>query len=193
MLTLKPRLRPALLFVLAGALPVMAQAGNGRFPLLREEITAALQKAGLTVAAPQIEIPPLLTASQQRPALQVTAAEMLPDRRLRVRLSCVQVSECQPFLATVTLPEKANALENISALRSSFSPRLPIQTVRSPGLRAGQRATLLMEDEHMRIALPIVSIDSGPVGSEVRVSSLDRKQSFRGTVLDAQTVRGSLR
>ena len=193
MLALNPRLRPALLLVLAGAPYTMAQSGNGRFPLLREEITVTLQKAGLTVAAPQIELPPSITASRQSPALHVTAAEMLPDSRLRVRLACVQASECQPFLATVTLPEKANALENISALRSSFSPTLPIRTVESPGLRAGQRATLLMEDEHMRIALPIVSIDSGSVGSEVRVSSLDRKQSFRGTVLDAQTVRGSLR
>ncbi len=190
--TWKRHLRPALLLVLAGTSDALAQAGNGRSPLLLEEITAALQKAGLTVTAPQIEIPSSLTATRQSPALQVTAAELLPDNRLRVRLACVQVSECQPFLAMVTLPEKANALETISALRSSFPASLPIQTGQSRGLRAGQRATLLMEDEHMRIALPIVSIDSGPIGSEVRVSSLDRKKSFRGIVLDAATVRGSL-
>ena len=122
----------------------------------------------------------------------MTTAELLPDSRLRVRLACAQASECQPFLATVTVPTKTGALENISALRSSFPSHVPIGTVHSLGLRAGQRAILLMEDEHMRIALPVISIDSGAVGSEVRVSSVDRKQLFRGTVLSAQTVRGSL-
>ena len=59
-------------------------------------------------------------------------------------------------------------------------------------VRPGDHAVLLLEDSHMRITLPVIAIDSGRVGGEVRVSSLDRKTTFRAIVLESGAVRGDL-
>ena len=44
----------------------------------------------------------------------------------------------------------------------------------------------------MRISVPVISIDSGGIGKDVRVSSLDRKITYQATVVNAQVVQGSL-
>ena len=51
---------------------------------------------------------------------------------------------------------------------------------------------LLLEDKQMQISLPVLSIDGGRLGSTVRVSSMDHKNTYLATIVSAQVVRGTL-
>ena len=165
-------------------------AGDGRFEVTSAAVADLLQHAGLAVSAQQVRLPSGLSANT-KPDLQITGAEALPDGRLRVRVSCGSGRACIPFLGTVNL-QGSSALSAAAALNSSVHPESPINASSLPLLRVGEHTMLLMEDDHMRILIPVLSIDSGGVGTEVRVSSLDRKQMFRGTVVSSYVVKGRL-
>ncbi len=168
-----------------------AQTAEERFPLTGANVMIALQAIGLAVPPADIRLPLSLTATSGSPALRVTSADVLPDGIMRVRLSCPR-GECLPFFATVASHAKNSTLTEVAGTGSSFRPVEPIERVSRPALRAGDHATLVMEDDHMRISLSVVSIDSGTVGSEVRVSSPDHKKTFRATVLSSQLVKGDM-
>lgn len=167
-----------------------AQGSEGHYPLAPATVAAALEKAGLPLTLAQLDLPGALSATTATPELRVTNAELLADGRMRVRLACRERGQCQPFLATVALGATDNPLAGVASLNAGLhdAPTVPSD----PRLQAGQHVTLLMEDEHMRIALPVIAIDSGKAGAEVRVSSPDRKKTFRGIVVGDRVVRANL-
>lgn len=162
-----------------------------RFVISAELVAGALQGQGLSVLTSQLEVPTGLTASVAQPELRLTGSELLPNRRLRLRLTCVHAEDCHAFFVlarevdiTASVPPavRVPSAANRSALQDSAGSRL----------LAGQRITLLLTDAHMQITIPVMAIDSGAPGSEIRVSSLDRKRTFQATVLDPRTVRSEL-
>ena len=179
------------MFVLSG-LACGAQGTAKRYPLTSSVVAAAFQHAGFPVDASRIELPATLSTSVETPALGIISAELLPDGRLRVRLSCAHAGDCPAFFASVHPTTSGEALSEVASLNSSLRATLPMKQAQGPALKAGGHTMLLMEDRQMRIALPVISIDSGAIGSEVRVSSLDHKAMYRGVVMDDQTVRGTL-
>lgn len=179
------------LLAAGGVVSGSSQNVTSRVPLTSAMVAAALSRQGLDVTADQLELPAHLTASGT-PDVQVTQAELVAPQRLRVHLTCAQLGQCQPFLVTIQLPNTSSGLLSLSTLKQSSLP--PSLGAASSGehLLAGQHVTLLMEDARMRIVLPVIAIDSGVRGTEVRVSSLDRKRSYLAVVEDAGTVRGVL-
>ena len=174
------------------SLPLTAQTVE-RVPLTGAVVAAALTGAGLHVEGSQIELPGSLATTNTDPQLRVTGAELLPDGRLRVRLACRQAGECQPFMATLRSSSTPEAMAGLLALRRSFQSTFAEHpNGNTDRLLAGQHATLHLESTHMYITVPVVAIDSGAPGAEVRVSSLDRKQLYRAVVADPSTVRGAL-
>ena len=192
---------PRVLIQLAGFLPLLAAMAASppltaqtveRVPLTGATVAAALTGAGLPVEGSQIELPGALATTNTDPQLRVTGAELLPDGHLRVRLACRQAGECQPFMATLR-SSGPEAMAGLLALRRSLQPPSAAHSNgNTDRLIAGQHATLHLESTHMLITVPVVAIDSGAPGTEVRVSSLDRKQLYRAVVADASTVRGAL-
>lgn len=190
-------LRTAVLFLLtlsAGDLPLCAQAAEHLLSPA-QAVAAILQHSGIHAEAAQIEVPPVAFRGERDPQLRLTAAELLPDGRIRLRFVCQQIQACVPFLATVRSASSQDALRDLAGLRDTLAVLAPSrpQAAAPERVLAGQHATLLLEDQRMRITLPVLVIDTGNAGAVVRVSSLDRKQTFSGVVLDAGTVRSSLR
>ncbi len=180
-----------LLAAMAASPPLTAQMVE-RVPLTGATVAAALTGAGLHVEGSQIELPGALATTNTDPQLRVTGAELLPDGRLRVRLACRQAGECQPFMATLR-SSGPEAMAGLLSLRRSLQPPSAAHSNgNTDRLIAGQHATLHLESTHMLITVPVVAIDSGAPGTEVRVSSLDHKQLYRAVVADAGTVRGAL-
>ena len=69
----------------------------------------------------------------------------------------------------------------------------PTTTPQHPqGITVGAHITLELTDPQMHIHLPAIAIDTGAPGTDIRVASLDRKHTWRGTVLDANTVQGGV-
>ncbi len=169
----------------------IGQSSPPAFPLTNVAIAHALQTAGLDVSETQIQGPGQLFTTAASPVLDLDGAQAVDRHRLRVRLSCKTPHECLPFFVTVSLDSTTSAAVALASLRSSSHPDLPIRTS-GPLLRAGDHVLLLMEDNHMQIAIPVVSIDTGTAGAEVRVTSLDHKKMFRGKVVGSGMVEGDI-
>lgn len=162
-----------------------------RVTLTPAMVASALSQQGLEVVADQLEMPARLSA-MGTPELQVIRAELVAPKMLRIRLACRQTAQCLPFLVLVHLEANAPDLLKLATLTEASSRQVPPSTLNSNRLLAGQQVILVMEDKHMRISLPVIAIDSGAHGADVRVASLDHKQSYRATVESAALVRGVL-
>ena len=190
-------LHPAsLLAVLLGVAPAILGAqvsGPVRQPLSTAAVASALAPEGLNVTPAQVSLPMPLTATVAAPALHIAAAELLPGGRLQLRLTCRNPAECLPFHATVDLHASGTAIASLASLHTSPAPG-PSTTLPDSGssLRIGSRATLFLEGGHTHIQLPVISLDGGTPGTEIRVSSLDRKTVYRGVIVDRDTIRGDL-
>jgi flagella basal body P-ring formation protein FlgA len=57
---------------------------------------------------------------------------------------------------------------------------------------AGSRATLWIEAERLHIKVLVVCLEKGVPGQTIRVSSLDRKQTYRAEVIDSTQLKGKL-
>lgn len=162
-------------------------------PLLSvNTVVTMLRGAGLTVDAQQIAIPPGLTAMKEQPALALEGAELERGGNLRVRVACTHRVECSPFYATIALPSQEAGVAAIQTLRPAMAQAEAAPTRTVAVLRPGEETSLLLEDGQMRISLPVIAIDSGSVGAEVRVVSLDHKTTFRSVVVSPTLVRGVL-
>lgn len=177
-------------------LPIFLQAQTTpvRVPLTMATIAQTLRSAGVEANESQIRLPlEIRIAASARSTLLVTGAEVLGGAQLRVRLACGDPHDCLPFFATLQCTDESAARIAASSFSSSsLVAGLPIRTVDTSILRPGDHAMLLLEDRQMQITFPVFFIDSGKVGSTVRVSTLDRKKTFLATIVDPQTVRGTL-
>ena len=186
------RLSPILVLLLWGATFSLAQAETTRFPITATQISQVLLPAALALTPGDIELPLPLSTAVDSPHLAIRGADPLGETHLRLRINCTVPGECLPFFVVLNLHDKKHASAAQDLLNSSFSPALPISPASTPVVRAGERAVLLLEDHHMQITLPVITIDTGKLGTEVRVTSLDRKQTYRGFVIETGVIRGAL-
>lgn len=184
--------RFAVVSLLAFPLLSSAQAPAARVPVSARDVALVVSAvAGASVDASEVSLPADLTAATANTNLRLLQAEATQPAAVRLKLAC-EGGGCLPFFALLHVHDQAEAVQVASQISLKLNHNLPIESRKGTAVQAGMRATLLLEDEHMRISLPVVLIDSGAPGTEVRVASLDRKQLYRGIVSDNQTVRGSL-
>ena len=175
-----------------------------RYPLSTDAISRALHRDGLEVRAEDVHLPMPLSTAVSDPALEIVGMDRLPDGHLRLRLRCQHAGECLPFGVTLMhdgvapmLLVSAQPPAASAGAGSSTVPTLP-QPVGTPVLvreapvvvRAGTRLTMLLDEGHMHIHLPVVSLDSATGDGNIRVATPDHKHTYRATVVDATTVRG---
>ena|ERR1700761_3687831 len=184
----------------------MAQGVNGsRYPITATDVAKELGVAGINLDASQIHLPVNMNASSASPNLEIVTVRSLKDNHVRLELRCRTTSECLPFLATLDI-EDADALTAAIRLKAdstnSASPK-----VSQPGgmqidqelrgfrgdrgrLRVGSQAVMEIRDGHIDIHLQVLAIDSGSIGQQVRVCTLDRKKVFHATVTGEGSVSG---
>jgi len=184
------------LMLVAGAL--MAQGAKGyRYPIVEADVAKELSAFGVNVNVSQIHFPVKMSAAIESPKLEIVAAEPVSDSQARLELSCTTVSECLPFFSTVDIK---NARLVSSEMRLKIggtvaeSRRTAVQIgaarISERRLKAGSHVALLIREGHLNIRLQVVAMDSGAVGQQVRVCTLDRRKVFHGTVMDEETVAG---
>lgn len=174
----------------AAQAPVAAGASPTRYVIPAAAVAAVLAEAGLPVTATRLHLPGAVSARTEWPALKATAAEQRGNGALAVRMACRNSSECMPFFVTVDAAEDRDVLAAFAA--RSFAPAREGAPANAAGVGIGARVKLELADAQMRIELPVIAIDTGAPGAEVRVASLDRKHTWRGVVVDATTVRGGV-
>ena len=180
------------IFILLSTTFVSASGETERFQVTANQIAQTLLLAGVSVDPADIDLPLPLSTAVPAPHLALAGSNLVGDTRLRVRLSCTVQGECLPFFVLLDLHDKHRAAAGQSILNPSLAPALPPQPARTVVVRAGGRAVLLLENSHTQITLPVIAIDTGTLGADVRVASLDRKQTYRGLVIEEGVVRGVL-
>lgn len=189
----------------AGGASAAAQGRLGqRYPLSAEAITRALHNDGLDVHAEDVRMPMPLSTAVNDPALEVVGADRLPNGLLRLRLRCRHTGECLAFSVTLThsavSPVVLTALaqpgpeitgSNGTAATLPQPPAAPLLAPAEPvSVHIGTRLTMLLDEGHMHIHVPVVSLDSATGDQELRVATPDHKHTYRATLVNANTVRG---
>ena len=94
-------------------------------------------------------------------------------------VGCADPADCVPFVLRV--PDAASG--NVTAL-----PSLTVKAA-VPVMRAGQTASLLWEQNGIRLLLPVVCMESGSVGDRVQVRVKNGRRVLRALVLRAGMLR----
>ena len=185
----------AALLLSASALP--AQELTGARYQISEAVIARELSAIVGVEASQVHLPVRMSATVVAPKLEVMAAEPVDKDQIRLKLRCPAVTECLPFLVTIDVKKadqvSAELRSKMAVASTADQPTLAQIGARPAsrvGLKVGSRALLMIRDGHLDIRLQVLAMDSGGIGQQVRVCTLDRKKIFHATVIGEQTVTG---
>jgi hypothetical protein len=176
----------------------MAQGLTGsRYPISESDITKELSVLGVSADASQVHVPAYVSAATASPKLEIVTAQPLGAGEVRIRLRCPTAEECLPFFASLDVKDSSLVsadiqLKTASATAASHQTAVRIggEPVSRPQIRVGSHAVLTIRDGHLNIRLQVLAIDSGAIGQQVRVCTLDRKKVFHATVTDQGTVTG---
>ena len=180
-----------LLLILFPTLVPLSLGQNAQRALITEErVAKAITSAGLPVLPAQIEFLSDLSATTPDAHLQVVATRPANSGAARVQLRCQDRRECLPFYVLV------------HGIKSGKVSRAPLQlaslngrtqnTLSTELVHGGDHATLILETADSRISMPVICLQGGLRGQTVRVRSKDGKRLYRGEVVRANLVKGSL-
>jgi len=172
---------------LAAVLAPAAAQAQSRIPITAARIASAINGAGMQITADQVTLLADVAATAPSPVLLVESMQPLNGQRMKVRLSCADNAQCLPFLVLVRLgPSGApSPTAAVAALRAEAYPKSLV-------VRAGARATLLLDGAHVHIRIAVVCLESGAAGQTIRVASADHRQTYMARVVDQAVLKASL-
>jgi len=153
----------------------------------------ALAVAHVPVRSASVEFLTPITLREPRATLKVERIEKAQGDSALARISCPAVGECVPFFVILHWSdafERETALGPVRAQPSRLSAKpVPSKPIL---VRAGQSATLLLDNAKIHISTPIICLQNGSQGQQIRVSSLDHKRIALAEVIDSGVLRGTL-
>ena len=176
------------LFAVVG---IASRALAANFPITAEQVSAATARSGLHATAAQITLPGSIVSTTKTPVLRVESIQRMADHSMAVRMECGDASECLPFYVKIQLGENG---EKAAVPNSMGQPHLvetePRFSQKAPLIRAGEQVTLELDGEHVRICVPVISIENGRLGEKIRVRGATNHQIYRAEVTDPATLKG---
>ncbi|MBZ5573074.1 MAG: flagella basal body P-ring formation protein FlgA [Acidobacteriia bacterium] len=140
--------------------------------------------------------PGTMESLEKDPSLEVEESRWDGQRhRQQFVLRCVTRPACSPFVVYAPEPEPSAVDSPLrDASQATHIPRLEAvgESGVSPVLtRAGQRATMRIEDGDIRISIEVICLQRGRLGQQIRVLDPARRRVFRATVLASNLLRMS--
>jgi len=167
---------------------------SARHTIVEADVARKLSIDGIAVNASQIHLATRITSAKLSPELEIVSAEPLGSNQVRLELRCATASECLPFLATL---EVRDAVADSAEIRSKMGSSTLVHEPMPMGegalqlrLTVGSHAVLIIREGHLEIHLRVLAIDTGKIGQQVRVCTLDRKKVFEATVTGEEVVTG---
>jgi hypothetical protein len=180
---------------------VQGAAGQKAYPIEASQAVLALAAKGVEASVQQVSMVANVVASQPHPTLGVLAVGHLglsdasangSGARFWVKLGCQEAGVCLPFYAMVALPTGDTAAL-IEGLRNAGKMKgVGIKHDKGFTIPAGARATLVLEGSHSRVEIPVVALEPGMAGSEIRIATPDRRNSYRAIVVGPGVLKGYL-
>ncbi len=163
--------------LLAGTGTSVRAEDSSRAPISRECILRALHSSGISILPEQMEELSGMTAAEPNPPLKVLSIDMLDGESDKVLLRCEHPNTCLPFYVLVHW----GRLEDGSAARPGRSDKKPAQPAQRTGnllVRSGRTVVLMLEGEYIHMTLPVLCLQNGGRGQQVRVISKDTKKRY---------------
>jgi hypothetical protein len=186
----------AIAMTMTAALCAAATSPESTRPALSgNRILFALAVRDVPVRTAEVEFLAPIFLNHPRATLKLEHLERWQGDSGLARISCAAAGECLPFFVIVRWDDPR---ERELALGAATKEPLPVQKARKnepakPFLvRAGESATLFLENAKMHIATPIICLQNGSQGQQIRVSSLDHKRIVMAEVVDFGVLKGSL-
>jgi len=117
-----------------------------------------------------------------------------PQHSWEFLVRCASSADCVPFLVRWPQPAGAEPGKEASAQLSSSSSSShsnPPQTQRTL-LRPGETATLVWDQDGIRVVLPVICLDRGNVGDSIRVRIKSGSRVLRAEIVNESLLRAIL-
>jgi len=127
------------------------------------------------------------------PGITLDLARIFYDRTLRsweFLVRCSTPADCVPFLVRWPQPEGPPQRE-AAKLSSSTSHDDPPQT-QHVLLRPGETATLVWDQDGIRVVLPVICLERGNIGDSIRVRIKSGSRVLRAQIVDESLLRAIL-
>jgi hypothetical protein len=193
----------AISLVAAMGLPGSTQSpSQHRFALtagqVARAVTRTLSSSQIPIADEQVSLLARVVATDPDPVLDISSVAAFCDRGSaghcetysKIKLVCHLPGTCLPFYAIVSWPAETAG----RAIRAPNDSPAVANAVLKPNfeitMRAGARATLVMDDDSVHIKIAVVSLENGIAGHRVHVRSPDRKQVYVAEIVSANLLKG---
>ncbi len=111
-------------------------------------------------------------------------------QRWEFTLRCSQSRDCMPFL--VWSRSDRHPGQGATLLPARFGDSLPAGSAVGTLIKAGQTATLIWDQDGIRVVLPVTCLDAGALGDTVRVRFKQTRQTLQAEVVGAGELRANL-
>jgi hypothetical protein len=177
--------------LLAGTEAPVRAYDNPRTPISREAILGALHSSGMRIGPDQMEQLSGMTATEPNPFLRILSVDMLDGEADKVLLRCEHPNTCLPFYVLVHWgqPGDASGARPIQPDGRATQPALRPENIL---VRSGRTATLMLEGEYIHMTLPVLCLQNGGRGQQVRVISKDTKRRYVAWVVGPGVVTSML-
>jgi len=158
------------------------------------QVATAMAAWGISVVPDRVEMAAEVRATRAAPALEVLAVEAWQAGIVKARLRCVKRTECLPFYVLVSGTRREDLPARIRSKSEAprEATRTPAATHRPWLVRSGEVATLVIEGTHLRLQLPVICLANGSAGGTIRVTTTDRKRTYRARVVAAGLLKGGI-
>jgi Chaperone for flagella basal body P-ring formation len=177
--------------LLAGARTTVRAEDAPRTLISRDCILRALHSSGIPIPPEQMEELSGMTATEPNPPLKVLSIDLLDADSDKVLLRCDHPNTCLPFYVLVHW----GRLEDGSAARPGRPERKPAQPEPRTAkllVRSGRTVVLMLEGEYIHMTLPVLCLQNGGRGQQVRVISKDTKKRYVARVTGPGVVTSAL-
>lgn len=182
--------------LLCGVLGSALLAGWAQSPpqaITLHDVAAALLSKRISVADEAVTLPSRVPTTIANPPLEIISVSSTSTNETKVKLRCVDARNCLPFYAVV-VGTAGRSFEE--ALHPALRPvaHLPSpSSAHGPWLvRSGERATLVLEGQHLRIQMPVICLANGSAGKRIRVTASRGKQTYWAQVAGPGLLKGGL-
>jgi Chaperone for flagella basal body P-ring formation len=166
-----------IVLLLAGAGISVRAEDAPRTRISRECILRALHSSGVSILPNQVEELSGMTAAEPNRPLKVLSIDMLDADSDKVLLRCEHPNTCLPFYVLVHW----GRLEDGSVSRPGQTDRKQAQPEQRAGnllVRSGRIVVLILDGEYIHMTMPVLCLQNGGRGQQVRVISKDTKKRY---------------
>ena len=185
---------------LAGTVTRLRADDNARTPISREAIVATLNSSGIGIDPGQLEQLSAMSSTEANPQLRVMSVDTLDADSDKVLLRCDHSGACLPFYVLIHWGKPGDRTHPGRSGQGSLQATGQASNVQpSTGqpsedwlVRSGKFAMLMLDGEYVHMILPVLCLENGGRGQQVRVISKNTKRRYVARVAGPGLVQSAL-